>query len=419
MLDALRDAGLEPCEGVLERGGEPVWLAESVEGVRFRTHAVPSSDAARARLRALRLAALDPLSHLARVPAPVPLADGALLLLEEEVAGCPLDLRDEPWEPGEVTAVIESAARGLAALHAAGLAHGRVRLRHLVRRPDGAVALTGLLDGDPGTDRDPGHDARALVRLGLTLLEDAVAGEDRDRLAFALTEMPPGADVQALAERAARACPALPVRALDRAQVVDELRRLARRRRGQGAPARRGTRARHRASTSGLRPPVLVAAVGVVGLLGAALVVAAAGGPPPASASVTTASGTTVPAAARSDGEDPADAARRLTAERAEAIATGDAALLASVTVPGSPAARVDAAAGRLAHDVDAASVRVDVHDVVVLEHREGVARVQVTAAAGVRPTADGEVREEAPVRTVVLVLHDGHTGWRVHDVLG
>ncbi|NCT90061.1 hypothetical protein GXB85_03700 [Cellulomonas sp. APG4] len=425
MLDALRDAGLEPCGALLSQGGGQVWCATSVEGVRFRARVAPPAVAGAARARALRLAALDPLTHLARVAAPVPLADDALLLLEEEVEGVCLDLLDGPWEPGEVTAVLVCAAQALAALHTAGLAHGRVRLRHLVRRPDAAVVLTGLLAADPAPGRGPEQDADDLVRLGLSLLEDTVPGEGRDRLAFALTEMPPGADVQAIAERAVRACPARPVRAGAQAVVVDELRRLARSRRAHGGVrsggrlARRPARGRHRARRTGLRPPVVVSAVGTLGVLSVALVLGTSGGSPSASARVATSSGTGAGLAVERLEEGPVEAARRLTVQRAEALATGDAPLLGSVTVPGSPAARADAAvAADLAGDVDAASLRVVVHDVVLLERGDGVARVAVTASAGARPAADEGAREEAPARSVVLVLHEGHAGWRVHDVL-
>lgn len=426
VLDALREAGLEPDDGVLSQGGGHVWCARSVEGVRFRVRVVPSSLAGTARARALRLAALDPLVHLARVAAPVSLADGALLLLEEEVQGVGLDLLDGPWDAGEVTAVLVCAANALAALHAAGLPHGRVRLRHLVRRYDGAVVLSGLLGSDVAHAGDPAQDVTDLVRLGLDLLEDTAAGEQRDTLVFALTEMPPGADAQAVAERAVRACPARPVRAGDQTAVVDELRRLARRRRGpggagphpRGGAARRRTRGRHAQRGKGVRAPVVVATVGVLGAVSVALALGAGGAPPPASANVSASAGLGA-VAGRPGTASPVQAAQRLTTLRAEALAAGDASLLASVTVPGSPAARADAAAVGLVDGVDVGTLRVEVHDAVLLEQRDGVARVEVTASAGVRPVGEDGAREEAPARTVVLELHEGYTGWRVHDVLG
>ena len=140
---------------------------------------------------------------------------------------------------------------------------------------------------------------------------------------------------------------------------------------------------------------------------------------------------------------DPAAAAVRLTAGRAEALTAQDEPALASVTVPGSPAARTDAEVLRSMADLGEPGngLRLDIRSVqrtvgpgaapgAILPWRDPGAGLPgshaaaprcpgVRIEASLRPAAvpSGTTATPGPTTAVVLRVCPTSTGWRVSEV--
>lgn len=460
LAPTLRLAGLE-LAGPLGMGSAgPRWAARDTDGRRWAVTVVRpgAGEPARLRERVRRLGeVVHP--HLARVGPVVDLPDGGLALLEEEVTGPDLETVSSArgrWAPGEVVTVVVPLAGALAALHAAGLAHGDVSPANVVLGPGGRAVLVDVVLGD-GPDEEgtptvaaperrdgarPPGDVHALARIGLLLLGPGdTAGPDgavHDRVAGCL-QAATAADprrrptAEELGRRLYAACPPAPVDLPEAAVLArTALRRLAEPvlggrdrtgpvdgRRTVRIPARRATRGRHRGRRPRRRVLVWVALVLALGGTTVAVGgdVARVGARADASPTPAVVGG---PA-----GADPAGAAVRLTVERARALATGDRARLARVTVPGSDAAASDLAVlGRLHRTglPGPGPVRVEVQQVRRLPGTAGGARhgpgpgpVRVLLVARVTTGEPGA--SPAAVRGVVLVLTATPAGWRVSEV--
>ena len=116
--------------------------------------------------------------------------------------------------------------------------------------------------------------------------------------------------------------------------------------------------------------------------------------------------------------QDPVTAAVRLTTERGRALAEGDRAGLAAVTVPGSAAAVADQdlsarvwAAGPVSGGVEVLSAQL-----LPGEGTPGTVRVRVVARTWVT-TADPGPGPGSTAADVVLVLARADGRWRVSDV--
>lgn len=186
--------------------------------VRSRRLASATPDGAPAAL-AERLAAF---AH----PGVAPIAralvhGGALFTAERTVAGTPLTEDGKSPFADKALAVGTELARALDALAEAGLAHGEVEARHVVRTDDGPVLVgtTGLRAD--GTLAEAADDARALAALVLSLLDERAPDAVRSRLE-ALGAAPPAAGQLLRTMAAARA--AIPV---SRHRHVRSIQRLA------------------------------------------------------------------------------------------------------------------------------------------------------------------------------------------------
>ncbi|MFF2451038.1 hypothetical protein [Isoptericola sp. NPDC058082] len=373
----------------------------------------------------------------------------------------------------EAAGVLVTVARGLAALHSAGLRQGSVGAQDVVLDPGGSALLRPRADlagadGADGVADDPAAgeaaDVHALARLVADLLGDR--GDDdatalRAVLAPAAAPDPrvrPEAGTLAaqadtavatepvrLPEPAALAAAALgrsPVLPVAEAPVRVPRRRAVRRADGgrAGRPASRSARrttARRRGGT-GRRVLGLVGAVGVVAVLTAVAVQVRA--PDPAPSSVAEDGPATGRDAVQDDPTqdraDPGAAAAELTRRRVALITSSvsdpDPARWGAVDVPGSPAHEADVAlleaAAQAGTRVRGAEVRVE--DSRAERAGEGgpsgqrddgtadvVVRYAVTAHEQV--AADGSVTAvpASDVRTATLRLDWTPDGWRVAEV--
>ncbi|MBT0994834.1 protein kinase [Cellulomonas sp. DKR-3] len=404
---------------------------------RVELEVVAADDEVRSRWHALRDLHHD---HLPRVLEVVELHDEQLAVFTEHVVGTTLEQvcgARGPLGPGESVTVAIPVAQALDALHRSGLVHGAVSARAIVLDPAGRPVLTcaGSSVGRGAQGAEPRQDVRALLALLLAHLdrgpaagatEEDPAGRDAG-LGAALEDLlradRDGEPVTAdrVVGRCFRTCAPRPVRLPTR----DELRRVALTAGTVGALRRPRTepdRARARPGPGGRRLALLgvggtvLVAAAVVGLLtvtrpaGPARAV-----PEPAAAVTTRASSVDTPS-------DPQEAARALTARRAELLVAGEVAGLAEVEVVDGPAHTADAALlGELAGDrLD--GLRVHVERVTALPAEAAdEARVLVgsSASAYERLAGDGTVVATGPAATtdVVLVLRWTDAGWRVWDV--
>lgn len=423
------------------------WVAHPAEGrdeppVEVQVVRVPADDRLRdlaARLRAV----VHP--HLAAVQDVVPLDAGRVAVLVEHVPGptlAALRAARPPLTDGEAVTVAVPVAQALGALHDAGLAHAAVTADRVVVRPDGfpvLVDVRGVLTGT-GT---PDGDVRRLVATVLGLLPPLEAQLAADlpelvRLRGALEGVARGAAPRAqdVVDAAFAAASPEPVHvpdpdALAGAQVALAAGRALPRVAGDVPRTRRERRPRAR---PGRR--LVVAAVGLVLVVGAAAAVAAGGGQTERDAGasdglVATAGEPARPAtgAGPSAAPTPGDAAEAvltaavdLTRLRAEALAAASPDALADVHAPGSPALARDrellerlAGARSEGLAVEVASVapagRTPDGDAVVS------VRSSVTAHTRVAPTGERTAVAAGQARTVELVLRRTPGGWRVWDV--
>jgi hypothetical protein len=363
---ALRSAGMVLAGPAGSGSGGPRWTARSPDGTRWGVTLVAARSPGHVEHleeRGARLALLDH-EALATCLPPLRLAARRVVALHALVAGTDLatvHAARPGWAPAEVVGVLAPLARALAVLHRAGLAHGDVSPANVVLAADGRPVLVDLLCGDdllqqgtPGVAAPerprgarPAGDVHALARTGLLLLGDtadrdgeaAVRGVLEDAACPDPDRRPSAED---LAAALVRSCPPASALLPDAAVLARlALQRLADVRDDETTrpgTRRRPPRARHRGTRD--RRGVVVGGALTAGGLAVALVVAGAV-LPGASWSATTGDGGGVGVAPLH--LDPAAAAVRLTAGRAEALTAQDAAALASVTVPGSPAARTDA----------------------------------------------------------------------------
>jgi hypothetical protein len=266
---------------------------------------------------------------------------------------------------GQVVTAVAPIAQALADAHGRGLVHGRLTAAEVHLTAEGKPVLDGFGLNGFGTPED---DVRALAHLGLDLLLPQSSGPVREALLAA--EM---GDARDLAAALLTACVAEPLRAApDVARVV---------------PTRRPR-----------RWPTALAALLAAALTGAHLLRAHQ----------------PVSWAAVLEGLD---------AQRAEAFARGDAALLEGVYVPGSTARAEDAARLRalrarhqtahgLRHQLSVVEVAAD-RDSVALEVIASLVTYEITEPDG----AGWLVPAGQPIRQHVTLLRT-RVGWRVGAVI-
>jgi eukaryotic-like serine/threonine-protein kinase len=359
--------------------------------------------------------------------------EGAVVLVHDHVPGVALDrllAERGPLEEAEVVTLLVPLAQALAAVHAAGLVHGRVSPSSVQRSDDGRPMLadTGIAPLIDGRDRSAGSsdDVRDLaltcrIALGpaaraghLAAVLQAAAADDAGRrpsaseLAAAVLAIGAAVPINHISSGSGRVTqPTRPTTA-----------RLARRR-----PHR------HRRTSHGSARRAYRRWVGLLVGVGAAVAAALCGlawaGVDPG------ASGSSVAAREHQSTYDDAAAAGHwrsvlaaLDARRASAFATVSAGQLATVYAAGSPALRRDRA--RL-DDLAAAGLRVDklrlrprsVRVVISSSTRVVLDVVDALDSYDVR-TARGALVEARPGRGAaawrVTLVREG-SAWRVYDV--
>ncbi|MCC2333508.1 hypothetical protein [Cellulomonas wangsupingiae] len=375
--------------------------------------------------------------HLARVLAVEPLAPGRVALVCEHVPGPTLAAvraARPPLADGEVVTVAVPVAQALAALHAAGLAHGAVGADRVVLRPGGMpvlVDLRGALRGVGTASGDVHRLVAALLGLMPPLDAHLAAGlEDAVRLRDALEGLLRGrATPEGLVETVFAAASPEPVQVPDPDELAGAQVALAAGRSGAPravAPVAPPVRRARRSTRRRARWPVAAVAAALLLVGGGALVVRAlpdqpAAGPA-AGAADTAASPPADDVRLTTDDQDPAGAAAALTRLRTAALADADAAGVADVGVAGSPALAADTALLQDLAGARSEGLTADVTSAVATATDDsGDVTVEVTSAlsAHVRVTPAGErtdVAATAP-RTVALVLRWTGDGWRVWDV--
>jgi len=410
------------------------------------------------------LAALDEATRRRALPHPhlVPLLqvvrcrEGAVQVLGP-VVGALADLLvgGGSLSAGQVVTLVAGLGSALAALHDEGLVHGEVCAGAVLVDERGMPVLLGWGAARPSprgraearrrelrsngpADPRAGDDVLALARLGLSALRDgggAVDEQLRDVLrGAALPDRParPSAGQLAAACWELAAAEPLDVDALrslrtsrDRSAVdLGPVERSARRGRWRARWARHPER-------WALAP--LTGAVLVLGAVAAAGALPGAGGPAAAVPALVAeplvavrATGdsegasrsTGEPLDERLTGDDPAAAVAALSDLRVAAISAGDAALLAAVDVPGSPAAQRDSALiASLAGRVE--GLDVEVRTAEVGRTTETGTWVEVVSAASahrvVAPDGVHEVAAGAPVTSRLLLRRDAGA-WKVAD---
>ncbi|WP_148234344.1 hypothetical protein [Cellulomonas flavigena] len=412
------------------------WLARPVEGEDGPWLEVLVADVPVDATLATRAGLLTGVEHphLARVLAVEPLDAGRVALVCEHVPGPTLAAvraARPPLADGEVVTVAVPVAQALAALHATGLAHGAVGADRVVVRPGGVPVLVDLRGSLRGLGTATGDVHRLVASLlGLMPPLDAhlAAGlEDAVRLRDALEALLRGrATPQDVVDAVFAVATPEPVQVPEPDELAGAAVALGTGRSGLPRPAAPAPVVPRRAPRR--RPWVAVAAglAVVLAVVAGALLVRALPDRPARAAVATASSPTPGPAAddatRLTDQGDPAAAAAALTRLRAAALAAADAAGVAGLEVPGSPAHVADAdLVARLA-GARSEGLVAEVSAVRATGTTpEGDVRVEVTSttSAHVRVASSGE-RTDVPAgeaRTVELVLRWTPEGWRVQDV--
>lgn len=373
----------------------------------------------------------------------------------------------------EAAGVLAAVARGLAALHSAGLRQGGLGAGDVVLGPGGdamlrprALAEGGAADGADGEAADV-HALAALVGELLgdraddaatalrAVLAPAAAPDPRVRpeagtlAAQADAAVPP--DPVRLPEPAALAGAALGLRRAAPVPAAAAVRRRAVRGPGGGraggearsrSRSTRSTRSARSSARPALRRSRSWRVLGVAGAVGLAAVLTAvvvqvrlpadpAGPARPTGAATAVVAGAGEAPDPTQDRADPAAAAAELTRRRVALLSGGasgpdgfpDPADLAGLDVPGSPAHEADAA---LLDDIGQAGTRVrgaEAHldDVRTQRHEGDEADVMVRYAVGAHEQVapDGVVTAvpAADARSATLRLAWTTDGWRVAEV--
>jgi hypothetical protein len=174
---------------------------------------LPVEEAIRARAHcvAADLVALED-AGLVGVREVRPAYDGVALVLSQlpsPMLALHLLARRRQLSAGEVVTLGVALAWALAAAHAAGVTHGRLRDADVLIDPGGRPILAGIgVMGVLGSAGEPADDVRALARMLLSLLDSQSSGAAK--LAQSVHQ-PPGAATE-LAAVLAAACPAAPIR---------------------------------------------------------------------------------------------------------------------------------------------------------------------------------------------------------------
>ncbi|NOV99109.1 hypothetical protein [Isoptericola halotolerans] len=421
---------------------------------------IPTDAAARTALLR-RLKALAAVDHpcVEPVRAAVESPDGRLVVPREAGSGTALSVvlavRDR-CDAAEAAGVAVAVARGLAALHSAGVVHGPLEAGDVVVAPDGRPRLRPRLDAAVGHVSEA-DDVHALARL----VDAVVADPDADATVALRAALAPALSGDAgvrpeagtLAARVDDAVPPGPVRLPEpavlaaaelgraggsrSAQRVPVARHRPARRAGQERAttgSRRGRgRGRRSARRTGFARSAIAAAAVLVTTVVVVVVAVHVGGPeqhrptasarPPAVASVHPGATTAedgAQAATVTEREDPAGAAAELTLRRVELLA--GARPLEEVVLAGSPA---EEEAGVRLEQVRASRVEVDGARVTVLESRVHSSDGQA-AEVSVRyvveqheQTADGRTTVVPADGPLTATLHLAWTdeGWRVAEV--
>ncbi|MGN6742407.1 MAG: hypothetical protein ACTHJL_03815 [Amnibacterium sp.] len=382
------------------------------EGRRVRLARIRDGDAAGERSVTAWLAAEG--DHLQRVLDLGTAPNGDLVAVLEELPHALADLvAARPLEPGEAVTVLVPVAEALAALHAAGVAHGAVGVPAIALTPAGAPVLLLPRTARTAGPGDPAlaEDRRALAALARRLLPPPVP----DALLRALEQDPGGAGADALFTVAEPAPvrlggapgnpegPATPARLVAPVPVRPPVDPPAPTRPPASVTRPPGSMTRARRLAAGVRPRVWVTAAVSVSALVAALVLlpgsgtATAGGPAAAPSHRPTTAAPRPASTASGSPPTPADpvaAPAALLAERSRCLTTASTRCLDAVDAAGSPVDGLDRAA--LLAGVEA--VRPPALRPVLLR------RAGATAVLAVGPCT-------------VLAIR-GPDGWRLRDVL-
>ncbi|MGN7704387.1 hypothetical protein [Cellulosimicrobium sp. 22601] len=426
---------------------------------------VPEGPGARAVLVEHLHALSEEHEHVVAVRGVVEAGESSLVVLTDHVDGLRLDelaAARGPFRAAEAVTVLVPVAQGLARLHRDGRAHGSLEAASVVVTPSGRAVLRPALAPARGTAAD---DVRDLARVVLDLVPPPASShpsyratgdpeEARDlaalhaELAVALRDEPsarPAAGT--FAARCYDAVVPRPVVMPDPARLVAGAlggRRTVRPgvavRTVSGSAARGGTGPRGRGARARRRRAVRAVGTSLAILTGcAALVVlpvhlgpsrtAAPDGGERAPSTAATAVEPAEDARAVLDPDDPAGAARALTARRLALLTegTGD---LSSVVVAGSSAEARDAAVLAALEGVDVLGARAEVFAARPVEGwspaaagagtvpADAVVEVDYAVSAHRQRTDGDELQVPAtPRTTVVLVLRWTDAGWRVVEV--
>lgn len=457
---------LGPPLGFGARG--PVWSAAALPGGTVATgracaiSVLPAEGRERDELQRRRLAALVGSRHesLAEILAIVPLTAGCAVVSERLDGPTLAVLRASrpALTPGEIGALLRPLAGALERLHSLGLVHGDVSPANVVLAADGRPVLVDLA-GDVafeagtagflaperalGAPAGPAADVWSLATTVLWLADGADRSRLQDALAPALTSDPvarcTARELAAVAAGFASPGPvtvpmasALAQGSLRAAAAIEETSQAASRR---PRPLRRGSgrhrRGRETSSRRRRRAGLVLAAVLVAIGIGHQVIVDRPASSPQLEvphAPITRSARAATPSADLGGASAaPADAeviaaTRGLVEARDAALNSGDARLLARLSLPDSPAARGDAELVDLLASgaTDIAGLETRISHVAVLDMAENAARVELTSqqSAHARTGIAGVVDvPDQPERCAVLSLASVEGRWVLGEV--
>jgi hypothetical protein len=379
------------------------------EAIRARAHSVANDlvaleDAGMVRVREVRTA----YDGIALVLAPLP----------SPMLGLHLLARRRQLSAGEVVTLGVAIAWALAAAHAAGITHGRLRDADVLIDPGGRPMLAGVgVMGVLGAAGEPRNDVSGLARMLLSLLDGRSPGASK-----VAQSLQGSLDAAAeLAASLAAACPAAPI-GLSEAPVSDaELalpvggvarRRGSRRRRspfaGLAAGVLGGRRWRRMSRFAAIGTGIVVLA-GVIGWVSAPGPAASSFAGPPAQAAAAHWSGVL----------------SSLDLARAKAFAAPGTIAISEFDAAGSGAFRYDqaAVASLRSQRAHANGLRMVLTAVTVRRQSAGEVTLVVTDTRSAYQVLDAKqlilsrVPARASARHVIVLRSTGPGGWRIAEV--
>ncbi|MCW2546882.1 MAG: hypothetical protein JWN96_1342, partial [Mycobacterium sp.] len=350
-----------------------------------------------------------------------PAYDGVALVLSQlpsPMLALHLLARRRQLSAGEVVTLGVALAWALAAAHAAGVTHGRLRDADVLIDPGGRPMLAGVgVMGVLGSAGEPADDVRALARMLLSLLDSQSSGAAK--LAQSVHQ-PPSAATE-LAAVLAAACPAAPIRLVEAADASDHSTPTPE---AESTPSQ--GRRRRRSPLGGLTAGVLgnlhwrratrLAGVGV-GIVVLAAVIGWVSAPGPS-----TSSAKAVPASAATNWTAVLKA---LDDARADAFARPGTVAITTFDAAGSSALQYDAAAvaSLRSQGAHAWGLRMLLTSVVVQQQSAGQVTLAVTDSRSAYEVLDAKqqvlsrVAARPAARHLIVLRAAGQAQWRVAEV--